>query len=203
MAGWQRLPKPGWQTAMTDSLRLQLLRHGETTAGGAYIGRSDPALTELGWQQMEEAVAGTAGWQRIISSPRQRCLSFARQLAQQHDCPLTVMDAFAEYDFGVMEGLTAQQVLDQHPGVLENFWDNPVGCPPPEAETLAAFEQRLKAGLAQVLAESAGQSVLIICHGGVIRALRCLEQHQPVARLLQYSAPHGELYALELTEQLL
>lgn len=188
---------------MTDSLKLQLLRHGETTAGGAYIGRSDPALTELGWRQMTDAVVGATGWQRIISSPRQRCLSFARQLAQQQGCPLTVMDDFAEYDFGVMEGLTAQQVLDQHPGVLENFWDDPAGCPPPEAETLTAFEQRLKAGLGQLLAESAGQSVLVICHGGVIRALRCLEQHQPAACLLQYSAPHGELYELELTEQLL
>ena len=197
------MQKRVWLTVMTDSLTLQLLRHGETTAGSAYIGRSDPALTELGWQQMEEAVAGAAGWQRIISSPRQRCLGFARQLAQQQGCPLSVMDAFAEYDFGVMEGLTAQQVLDQYPGVLENFWNDPAGCPPPGAETLAAFEQRLKAGLAQVLAESAGSSVLIICHGGVIRALRCLEQQQSVAQLLQYSAPHGELYSLQLTEQLL
>ncbi len=188
---------------MTISLPLQLLRHGETTAGSAYIGRSDPALTALGWQQMNDAVAGLSGWQRIISSPRQRCLGFARQLAQQHNCPLTVMDAFAEYDFGVMEGLTAQQVLDQHPGVLDAFWNDPAGSPPPGAETLAAFEQRLTAGLRQLLDESAGQAVLLICHGGVIRALRCLEQQQSVAQLLQYSAPHGELYPLTLTARLL
>ncbi|MCV6589115.1 MAG: histidine phosphatase family protein [Marinobacterium sp.] len=175
---------------------LWLLRHGETTAGRAYIGRSDPPLTPQGWQQMEYALQSAPDWQQVLSSPRQRCRTFARELAKRLSLPLQVQDAFAEYDFGVMEGLTAQQVLDQHPGVLDAFWQDPAGSPPPGAEPLAAFETRLRSGLQQI--DFSQGPVLLVCHGGVIRALRCLEQGQPVSQLLQYSAPHGELYPLSL-----
>lgn len=38
------------------SLRLDLLRHGETELGGGLRGSLDDALTDLGWQQMRSAV---------------------------------------------------------------------------------------------------------------------------------------------------
>jgi len=185
------------------SVQLSLLRHGETTEGKAYIGRSDPMLTALGRQQMEAAVEGESAWDGIVSSPRRRCLSFAQPLSEQTDSSLIVMDEFAEYDFGVMEGLTAVQVLEQYPGVLEAFWEDPRRCSPPDAEPLPAFEQRLRRGLQSLLNRYAGQHLLVVCHGGVIRALRCLEQRQPIDQLLQYSAPHGALYSLNLRADLL
>jgi alpha-ribazole phosphatase len=44
------------------TLRLDLLRHGETELGGGLRGSLDDALTEKGWQQMRDAViAGALG----------------------------------------------------------------------------------------------------------------------------------------------
>jgi len=47
------------------TLRLDLLRHGETELGGGLRGSLDDALTEKGWAQMREAVSGQGrgiGW---------------------------------------------------------------------------------------------------------------------------------------------
>ena len=63
------------------SVRLDLLRHGETELGGGLRGSLDDALTELGWSQMREAVIGQGPWDRIVSSPLQRCRLFAEELA--------------------------------------------------------------------------------------------------------------------------
>lgn len=65
------------------TLRLDLLRHGETELGGGLRGSLDDALTELGWQQMRAAVADGGPWERIVSSPLQRCARFSEELADR------------------------------------------------------------------------------------------------------------------------
>ena len=55
------------------SVQLDLLRHGETELGGGLRGSLDDALTALGWAQMRDAVQGKGPWDRIVSSPLQRC----------------------------------------------------------------------------------------------------------------------------------
>ncbi|WP_183144037.1 histidine phosphatase family protein, partial [Pseudomonas syringae group genomosp. 3] len=59
------------------SVRLDLLRHGETELGGGLRGSLDDALTDLGWQQMRSAVIDGGPWDRIVSSPLQRCAWFS------------------------------------------------------------------------------------------------------------------------------
>lgn len=50
-------------------LHLDLLRHGETELGGGLRGSLDDALTDKGWAQMRQAVAGQGPWDRLVSSP--------------------------------------------------------------------------------------------------------------------------------------
>ena len=70
------------------SLRIDLLRHGETERGGGFRGSLDDALTARGWQQMHAALHGAGPWDALISSPLQRCAAFASQLAAQRALPL-------------------------------------------------------------------------------------------------------------------
>ena len=62
------------------TLRLDLLRHGETELGGGLRGSIDDALTDTGWAQMRAAVVGQGPWDRLVSSPLQRCARFAEEL---------------------------------------------------------------------------------------------------------------------------
>ena len=88
-------------------VQLDLLRHGETELGGGLRGSLDDALTAQGWEQMRAAVKGQGPWQRIVSSPLQRCALFARELAEQLDVPLSFEKDLQELHFGEWEGRTA------------------------------------------------------------------------------------------------
>jgi len=93
------------------SVRLDLLRHGETELGGGLRGSLDDALTELGWAQMHEAVQGQGPWDRIVSSPLQRCRLFAQALAASLEVPLTLDADLQELHFGVWEGQSAAALM--------------------------------------------------------------------------------------------
>lgn len=204
MVKWQALLKLGSITVSTEAcVQVDLLRHGVTQAGQAYIGSSDSLLTDDGWHQMEQTLSKSQDWDLVVSSPLQRCRLFAESYAKQQGLELQVEPAFREYHFGIMEGKTAQQVIDQHPGVLEAFWQDPVNCAPPQAETLADFQTRILAGASNLLRQCAGKRVLLICHGGVIRALLCHLDRKPISQLLQYPAAHGTLHSVSLTDEAL
>ena len=70
------------------TLRLDLLRHGETELGGGLRGSLDDALTEKGWAQMRAAVIEQGPWDRLVSSPLQRCARFAEELGAQLGLPV-------------------------------------------------------------------------------------------------------------------
>ena len=89
------------------TVQLDLLRHGETELGGGLRGSLDDALTALGWTQMRDAVQGKGPWDRIVSSPLQRCALFARELSAQLDIPVSFDKDLQELHFGAWEGLSA------------------------------------------------------------------------------------------------
>lgn len=175
------------------SQHIYLLRHGLTEAGECYLGRTDATLTELGWQQMQQGLAAykPAQFEAVISSPLRRCAEFATQWADAEQ--LQIEPRLAEYDFGQWDGMTGQQVFDAAPRALEMFWKDPWCYPPPAGERLEQFFQRLSGALEDIDAAYDGP-VLLICHGGVIRAIRCIMQRQPIARMFNYDVSHGSLH---------
>ena len=85
-------------------LHIDLLRHGAVQGPAALYGRTYVALSPVGLQQLQQAVLSSA-YTGTVSSPRQRCLTFARQLAEQRQLSLQVDDALAEMDFGEWDGV--------------------------------------------------------------------------------------------------
>lgn len=103
------------------SVQLDLLRHGETELGGGLRGSLDDALTPLGWAQMREAVKGGEPWDRIVSSPLQRCALFARELSAQLDIPLSFDKNLQELHFGAWEGQSAAALMQTDEQALGQF----------------------------------------------------------------------------------
>ncbi|MCU7967191.1 MAG: histidine phosphatase family protein, partial [gamma proteobacterium symbiont of Bathyaustriella thionipta] len=52
---------------------ITLLRHGEPEGGTVFRGITDDLLTEMGWQQMNDAVNTLKNIDIILSSPLRRC----------------------------------------------------------------------------------------------------------------------------------
>jgi len=150
---------------------IDLLRHGEPVGGRRYRGQLDDALSERGWEQMWQAVGDANEWQQIVTSPLQRCHAFATALGERHGMQVQAEPRFAEVGFGDWEGKTRAELEVLIPGQLSRFYQDPVNNRPPGAEPLDNFVTRVRAGFDALVTAYRGQSVLVVAHAGVIRAI--------------------------------
>ncbi|MCB1802436.1 MAG: histidine phosphatase family protein [Gammaproteobacteria bacterium] len=150
---------------------IDYLRHGQPEGGQCYRGSGvDDALSERGWQQMQAAAAAVDGWQRVISSPLQRCRAFAESLADERGLPLSVVDDLREVGFGSWEGVTREQLKRERAAEYRAFYDDPVNNRPAGAEPLEALAARVGKVFDGLARQYAGEHVLVVAHAGVIRA---------------------------------
>ncbi|NNJ14291.1 alpha-ribazole phosphatase family protein [Pseudomonas putida CSV86] len=177
---------------------LDLLRHGETELGSGFRGSLDDALTEQGWAQMQAAVAGGGPWDRLVSSPLQRCARFAERLAGELALPLVLEPGMRELHFGEWEGRTALQLMEDHEAALGKFWADPYAFTPPGGEPVTDFSERVLASLARLQTTYAGERVLLVTHGGVMRLLLARARGLPREQLLQVQVGHGALHRLRV-----
>ncbi|KFX67751.1 alpha-ribazole phosphatase [Pseudomonas taeanensis MS-3] len=180
------------------SLHLELLRHGETELGGGLRGSLDDALTAQGWAQLRGSVVEAGSWDRVISSPLQRCARFAEELAGQHGVPLTLEPDLQELHFGAWEGRSAADLMQTDAAALGRFWADPYAFTPPEGEPLLAFETRVLSAVHRLHERHAGERLLLITHGGVMRLLLARARGLPCAELLQVQVAHAERFRLRV-----
>ncbi|MED7670706.1 alpha-ribazole phosphatase family protein [Pseudomonas moraviensis subsp. stanleyae] len=178
------------------SLRLDLLRHGETELGGGLRGSLDDALTENGWVQMRAAVVEGGPWDRIVSSPLQRCARFAAELGEQLNLSVHLDKDLQELHFGAWEGQSAAALMETDAEALGLFWADPYGFTPPHGEPVSAFSARVLAAVGRLQAAYAGERILLVSHGGVMRLLLAQARGLPREQLLNVEVGHGALFAL-------
>ena len=157
------------------SLRLIVIRHGETdwARDGRYAGARDVPLNPLGLRQGDATAAALAG--RIVSavyaSPLERARTTAEIIAKPHRLEVAVEPVFREMTFGAWEGLTRDEVKAAFPDPYRTWWETPHLAALPEGETLAQVGTRVIEGLAEMRAQHAGETVVLVTHGVVIRLL--------------------------------
>jgi alpha-ribazole phosphatase len=178
------------------TLRLDLLRHGETELGGGLRGSLDDALTPRGWEQMHAAVAAGGPWDRLVSSPLQRCARFAEQLGARLGLPVHLDRDLQELHFGAWEGRSAAALMETDAEALGRFWADPYGFTPPEGEPVLEFSARVLAALDRLHQAYAGQRILLVSHGGVMRLLLARARGLPREQLLNVEVAHGALFSL-------
>lgn len=163
------MPTKSEKTVSVQSTLFDLIRHGEPAGGQMYRGHKDDPLSDTGWQQMRDAIAQQDHWDHILTSPLLRCREFAHELAAKKNIPITVAEEFKEIHFGAWEGLTREQVSKQFGDHQAKFWHNAEKHPPPNAELIQDFYQRIGTAWSHWQETLQGKRVLLVCHGGVIR----------------------------------
>jgi alpha-ribazole phosphatase/probable phosphoglycerate mutase len=180
-------------TGLSRETQIDLLRHGEPVGGPRYRGQLDDALSEKGWQQMWRTVEGRSEWQQIVTSPLRRCSNFAAALGERLRLPVHEEPRFREVGFGVWEGRTRTELERLIPGQVARFLQDPVNSRPPGAEPLSEFTGRVQAGFVDLLSRFAGQSVLVVSHAGVIRAIMVYVLEVPPARMYRIHVANAGL----------
>lgn len=178
------------------TLHLDLLRHGETELGGGLRGSLDDALTARGWEQMRAAVAEQGPWDRLVSSPLQRCALFAHELGARLKVPVTLEKDLQELHFGAWEGQSAAALMETDAEGLGLFWADPYSFTPPEGEPVNDFSERVLGAVSRLYQAYAGERVLLISHGGVMRLLLARARGLPREQLLNVEVAHGSLFSL-------
>ncbi|KAB0565524.1 histidine phosphatase family protein [Pseudomonas palleroniana] len=180
------------------TLYLDLLRHGETELGGGLRGSLDDALTAKGWEQMRSAVVERGPWDRLISSPLQRCALFAQELGARLNLPVSLEKDLQELHFGAWEGQSAAALMQTDAEGLGLFWADPYRFTPPEGETVSDFSKRVLGAVSRLHQAYAGERVLLISHGGVMRLLLAQARGLPREQLLNVEVGHAGLFSLHV-----
>lgn len=176
---------------------IELLRHGETLRPVAYCGSTDVALSAQGWQQLRDATRARR-WDRLVSSPLQRCARFAQELAHELGIACTLDERLRELHFGDWEGFTAAELQQRDPDTLRRFWQDPEQHPPPGAEGFSSLRARVLQWQRQCRAElRRGERLLVVSHGGPIRVLLAERDGLTPSQALALAVPHATLLALD------
>lgn len=178
---------------------IDLLRHGETQGGSGFFGSTDIPLSEYGCTQMWAAIERSdCKWNHIITSPLKRCTDFSRLLQQRHAIPVIQDKRIREIHFGDWEGCFPAELTQMDAELLTRFWHNPVKHPPPNAENLLDFEKRVLSAWHDITVQYAGQNILLVTHGGVIRIILCHILQHPVERLLEIEVCHAAMQRIQV-----
>ena len=146
-----------------------VLRHGESewNAAGRWQGTEDPALTERGIRQAVAAGEALGTFDAVWASTLQRASLTADIIAEQLGIgPVNLDERLVEVGYGPWQGLTRPEIEAGWPGFLADLRR------PDGAEAYEEVVGRITAAFRDIAAASPGGEVLVVAHGGMLRALR-------------------------------
>ncbi len=153
--------------------RLILIRHGETSyhSENRYCGFSNPPLNKNGIRQCESLSRrlNKANVHKVYSSNLKRALETARIIFKNN--AIEQLPDFREMNFGILEGLTHQEIMNQHPRLYQDWLSQPAKLKFPGGETLKDLVARVRKQLSFILARNRQREIALIAHGGPIRVI--------------------------------
>ena len=144
---------------------LILARHGETdwNRDGIWQGHGDPPLNELGRRQAADLAVRLADVQidALYSSDLRRAYETAEIVGRAKGLEITADPDLREMDVGSWSGLTSEDIATRFPGMASH-----------DGEAREAFDERAVGALTRIAGAHEGGHVLVVTHGGVVRALQ-------------------------------
>ena len=157
------------------SLRLLLLRHGETAWNRErrYQGSTDTPLSAEGLLQAEAAARELKehAFAAVYASPLRRARDTAAAIAAPHGLDVETDPAFKELGFGRWEGLTLDEARARDAALCEDWAKTPHLVSPPGGESLVQARERVLAGLERLRAGHPDAIVCLVTHSIPVRIL--------------------------------
>lgn len=160
---------------LDSSTRVLAIRHGETAwnRDKRIQGQFDVPLNETGRAQarsLGEALAGETV-DVVYSSDLVRAHETAAAAAAALGRPVQLVPGLRERSFGVFQGWTWQEIAERWPEQSERWRRRDPDFGAEGGETLQDFYARSVGAVEQLLRAHAGQTVLLVTHGGVLDCL--------------------------------
>jgi broad specificity phosphatase PhoE len=146
---------------------ILLVRHGETdwNVERRVQGHTDQPLNETGRVQARALADDLAGEEIdvVYSSDLIRAHETARIVAERRGLDVTAIPELRERDFGTWEGLTDDDIFTRFPDARHRAWG--------DAETKEQMAARVLEALRRISAAHGNGRVLVVTHGGPLRAV--------------------------------
>ncbi|HSB70633.1 MAG TPA: histidine phosphatase family protein [Candidatus Methylomirabilis sp.] len=188
--------------------RITLIRHGESVWNGErrIQGNQDPVLSPRGRRQADLLVRRLRAHLKrpvaaVYTSPLRRASETADRIADALGSPVIREPDLREMSLGVWEGRTVAEIQAAFPGGYERWLEDPLACPAPGGEDLRGFERRVAGALARMQQAHPGADLLIVSHGGVIKALLCLVLGLPIQHLFRLKQDNTAVSHIELDRE--
>jgi probable phosphoglycerate mutase len=196
--------------SLADETRVLLVRHGETdwNRAGRIQGWAPTALTDRGREQARRLgrhLAANYDIDRVVSSDLRRTRETTALLREQGvDPDPAFRSAWRERNFGHLQGLTAEELFEQFPEYAATSGAFAARTQPPGGERLLDLYERVVADWERVCDGAAGETVLVVTHGGPIYVtlghVRGMDLLSAVLDHSQDNCALNELRAGETTE---
>ncbi len=156
--------------------QLFLVRHGTTTLNvqNRYRGRRDVPLDAQGYQDAVDAarVLSPCGLTAVYTGPLRRTVATAQIIAYEARVPdLRILHGLNNVDYGVWEGLTAQEAEQHDPRAFASYRSSPEVAVCPAGERLMDAQARITQAVELIGERHAGEIVVGVTHAVMIRLL--------------------------------
>lgn len=182
-------------------------RHGEThwNREGRVQGWAPTRLTDRGREQARTLgswLTDERAVDRLVTSDLRRTretTEHVREAATGLPDP-TVDSAWRERGFGVYQGFLAETLFERHPGHDPEESVSSLDATPEDAESVAAFCDRVKSAWADLRATvGPDETVLLVTHGGVVKVLLAAVTDRSLeATITAHSPPNCSVTELRL-----
>lgn len=157
--------------------RILLVRHGESEYNSArrFAGHVDVGLTETGLRQVERLRQRLADEKidAVYSSDLKRAQRTAEVLIQGRGMIITTCPELREISYGEVEGLPFSDIQRSYPELAKQISNTDLGMKFPGGESFLEFVDRVDTFRERLKKHSSSETLLVVAHGGPLRALVC------------------------------
>ncbi|RPI11404.1 MAG: histidine phosphatase family protein [Zetaproteobacteria bacterium] len=187
--------------------RYLLIRHGESIWNGErrIQGHRDPDLSPRGRRQADLVAAhiratlpGAAA--AVYTSPLRRAAETAERIGRAVGLPVVPEPDLREMSLGRWEGMTVPEIQAAFPGSYERWLADPLAHPAAGGENLEAFARRVTGAFDRMRAAHPGRDLLLVSHGGAIKALVCHVLELPIRSLFRIKQDNTAINIVDVDE---
>jgi len=183
-------------------LRIILIRPGSTDFDeqGRIKGTLDIPLNENGTHQASRTAdeLENASIEVIYTSPCQSAVQTAETLSDNLDVKWKRLDALQNLNHGLWHGKLIEDVKHKQPKVYRLWQEHPESVCPPEGETLASAQQRLRKTLKRLLKKHKQGVIGVVVPEPLASILRSFLEHSELGDLWKSECDFGEWELIEL-----